>query len=114
MSGRVQASEQDAAAARVLAGAADRNVHALGGELREFRSDTAANFKALRASSTASFNAMREDLVDLRNHVDQESTMVDRGFTEIRGRFDAMAAGQRQIVDLLQSIITNPGTEADG
>ena len=113
LSGRVQASEQDAAAARVLAGAADRDVGALSGELRDFRADTrdfradtAANFDALRASTTASFNALREDFVDLRDH-------VDRGFSEIRGKLDATAAGQQQIVDLLQSFTRNPGSEAD-
>ena len=128
LSGRVQASEQDAAAARVLAGAADRDVGALSGELRDFRSDTAANFKALRASTTASFNAIREDFVDVRNqmgqgfakvdqefaNINQEFAKVDRGFTEIRGKFDATAAGQQQIVDLLQTFIKNPGSEADG
>ena len=128
LSGRVQASEQDAAAARVLAGAADRDVGALSGELRDFRSDTAANFKALRASTTASFNAIREDFVDVRNQmgqgfakvdqefakINQEFAKVDRGFTEIRGKFDATAAGQQQIVDLLQTFIKNPCSEADG
>ena len=39
LAGRVQASEQDAAAARVLAGAADRDVCALSGELRDFRAE---------------------------------------------------------------------------
>ena len=63
LASRVQASEQDAAAARVLAGAADRDVGALGKVLRDFRTDTAANFDALRASTTASFNALREDFV---------------------------------------------------
>ena len=128
LSGRVQASEQDAAATRVLAGAADRDVGALSGELRDFRSDTAANFKALRASTTASFNAIREDFVDVRNQmgqgfakvdqefakINQEFAKVDRGFTEIRGKFDATAAGQQKIVDLLQTFIKNPGSEADG
>jgi hypothetical protein len=112
LSGRVQANEQDAAAARVLAGAADRDVGALGGELRDFRADTAANFTALRASTTASFNALREDFVDLRSHMDQGFAKVDRGFTELRGKLDATAAGQQQIVDLLQSISGNPGSEA--
>ena len=100
-------------AARVLAGAADRDVGPLSGELRDFRADTrdfradtAANFDALRASTTASFNALREDFVDLRDH-------VDRGFSEIRGKLDATAAGQQQIVDLLQSFTRNPGSEAD-
>ena len=55
-----------------------------------------------RRATTASFNALREDFVDLRTH-------VDNGFTEMRGKFDVMAAGQQQIVDLLQSIVTDQG-----
>lgn len=91
LTGRVQASEQDAAAARVLAGAADRDVSEFRGELRDFRQST-----------TASFNALRQDFVDLRTH-------VDNGFTEMRGKFDVMAAGQQQIVDLLQTIVPDQG-----
>ncbi|MDT5095880.1 MAG: hypothetical protein QOH60_5243 [Mycobacterium sp.] len=127
LAGRVQASEQDAAAARVLAGAADRDVGALSGELRDFRADTAANFAALRSSTTASFNALRDDFVDLRVHMDQEFAKVDqefakinqefvkldRGFMEVRGKLDATAAGQQQIVDLLQSFTGNQGSEGD-
>lgn len=37
LTGRVRASEHDAAAARVLAGAADRDVTEIRDELREFR-----------------------------------------------------------------------------
>ena len=58
LTGRVQGTEQDAAAARVLAGAADRDVSELRGEIRDFRRAT-----------TASFNAMRQDFVDLRHDV---------------------------------------------
>ena len=83
----MRATEHDAAAARVLAGGADRDVGEIRGELRDFRQAT-----------TASFNAMRQDFVDLRDQ-------VDRGFAEMRGKLDATAAGQRQIVDLLQTII---------
>jgi len=125
--------------------ALERDVGALSGQLRDFRADTAVNFEALRASTTASFNALREDFVDLRSHMDQgfakvdqefakvdqefakvdqefakinqefakvdrefakinrEFAKVDRGFTEMRGKLDAAAAGQQQIVDLLQS-----------
>lgn len=86
LTGRVRASEQDAAAARVLAGAADRDVTEFRDELRDFRRAT-----------TASFNALREDHTDLRRH-------VDNGFTEIRGRLDAAAAGQQHIVDLLERL----------
>ncbi len=50
---RVRASEQDAAAARVLAGAADRDVSEFRDELRDFRRAT-----------VSSFNAMREDFTD--------------------------------------------------
>ena len=91
LTGRVHASEQDAAAARVLAGAADRDVSEFRGEIRDFRRAT-----------TASFNALRQDFVDLRTH-------VDNGFTEMRGKFDVMASGQQQIVDLLQTIVTDQG-----
>ena len=89
LTGRVRATEHDAAAARVLAGAADRDVGEIRGELRDFRQATAA-----------SFNALRQDFVDLREH-------VDRGFAEMRGEFDAAAGGQQQIVDLLQSVIAD-------
>jgi hypothetical protein len=61
------------------------------GEIRDFRGAT-----------TASFNALRQDFVDLRTH-------VDNGFTEMRGKFDVMAAGQDQIVELLQTIVTDQG-----
>jgi hypothetical protein len=91
LAGRVQSSEQDAAAARVLAGAADRDVSEFRGEIRDFRRAT-----------TASFHALRQDFVDIRTH-------VDNGFTEMRGKFDVMAAGQDQIVELLQTITTDQG-----
>ncbi len=108
LDGRVRASEHDAAAARVLAGAADRDVTQFHGELRDFRQAT-----------VASFNAMREDMTDLRTEmragftrVDQHLDLVDRhldqvdsGFIGIRGKLDAAAAGQQQIVDILQRLI---------
>jgi chromosome segregation ATPase len=93
LAARVQSSEQDAAAARVLAGAADRDVSEFRGEIRDFR----------RATS-ASFNARRQDFVDLRHDISDLRNDVDDGFVEMRGKFDGMAAGQQQIVDLLQSI----------
>jgi hypothetical protein len=89
---RVRHSEHDATAARVLAGGADRDVEQIRGEIRDFRQAT-----------TASFNAMRADQNDLREH-------VDRGFAEMRGRLDAAAAGQQQIVDLLGTLIDQRDT----
>jgi len=99
---RVRASERDAAAARVLAGAADRDVSEIRGERRDFRTAT-----------TASFNALREDLTDLRSRVDtgfarivDAFARVDNGFIEVRGKLDATATGQQQIVTLLERLIT--------
>lgn len=89
---RVRVSEQDAAAARVLAGGADRDVTEFRTEIRDFRQAT-----------TSSFNAMREDLADLRKH-------VDGGFTEMRGKLDATAAGQQQIVGLLNRLLGEDDT----
>ena len=94
LTAKVQVTQQDAAAARVLAGAADRDVSEIRGELRDFRNAT-----------TASFNALRQDFVDLREHVDRKFEQVDQGFMEMRGRFDAAAAGQQRIVDLLTTIM---------
>lgn len=90
--GRLRATEQDAAAARVLAGAADRDVTEIRAEIRDFRNAT-----------TASFNALREDFGDLRGH-------VDRGFAEMRGKFDATASGQQYIADLIQRLIEDKAT----
>ncbi|MCW1959339.1 MAG: hypothetical protein KIH64_012505 [Mycobacterium sp.] len=91
---RLRAVEQDAAAARVLAGAADRDVGEIRAEIRDFRQATAT-----------SFNALRADFVDLRSHVDRRFEQVDRGFAEMRGRLDATAAGQQRIVELIESVI---------
>lgn len=107
---RVRGSEQDAAAARVLAGAADRDVTEFRDELRDFRRATTANL-----------SAVREDLIDLRgyvdtrfsqiderfNQVDARFNQVDNGFIGIRGRLDAAAAGQQQIVELLERLIAD-------
>jgi hypothetical protein len=84
---RVRRSEHDAAAARVLAGGADRDVTEMATEIRGFREQ-----------NTRVLNAMREDLTDLRS-------LVDDGFTEMRGKLDAAAAGQQQIVGLLNGLI---------
>src|SRR5262249_27894354 len=90
----VRRARQDAAAARLLAGEADRDVTEIRAEIRDFRRAT-----------TASFNVMREDFTDLRNDFTGLRNHVDNGFIEIRGRLDAAAAGQQQIVTLLNRLI---------
>ena len=87
---RVRHNQQDAAAARVLAGGADRDVTEFRREGREFREQ---NNRVL--------NAMREDLTDLRSRVDSLGSRVDSGFAEMRGKLDAAAAGQEQIAGML-------------
>ncbi len=94
LTARVGRSERDAAAARVLAGGADRDVAEIRTEIREFRDQ---NNRAL--------SALRADLVDLREHVDRGFAEVDRGFAEVRSRLDSTAAGQQQIVTLLDTLI---------
>ena len=101
LTAKVQVTQQDAAAARVLAGAADRDVSEIRGELRDFRNATTANFNAMRQD----FVDLRQDFADLREHVDRKFEQVDQGFMEMRGRFDAAAAGQQQIVDMLTTIL---------
>ena len=82
--GRVRASEHDAAAARVLAGAADRDVEEMRDEIRGFRRATIAGL-----------NAQRADFADLRQ--------------EIRTKLDLTAAGQQKIVELLDGLIEGQG-----
>jgi flagellar motor switch protein FliG len=91
---RVRHSEQDAAAARVLAGGADRDVNEIPSEIRDFRQAT-----------TSAFNAMREDFTDLR-------TKVNDGFIEMRGKLAAAAAGQQQVVTLLHTLIGEQDDQA--
>lgn len=105
---RLRVTEQDAAAARVLAGAADRDVSEIRAEIRDFRQATTTSFNALRQD----FVDLRQDFVDFRTHVDRRFEQVDqgfaemdRGFMEMRGKFDATAAGQQRIVELIESLI---------
>lgn len=91
---RIRATEQDATAARVLAGAADRDVTEIRGEIREFREQ-----------NTRVLNAMRDDLTDLRTEMRSKFDQVDQGFLEVRGKLDQTAAGQERIVALLNTII---------
>ncbi|RZS43250.1 hypothetical protein EV193_102229 [Herbihabitans rhizosphaerae] len=102
LSKQVRTSQHDAAAARVLAGGADRDVAEIRTEIRDFRKAT-----------TASFNAMREDMTDFRRDVEVRFGQVDQGFAEMRGKLDATAAGQQQIVTLLDTLIAHEKDKPD-
>ena len=58
-----------------------------------------------RQATTSSFNAMREDVADLRTEVGDLRNYTENGFAEMRGKFDAAAASQQQIVDMLTTLI---------
>jgi hypothetical protein len=102
LSEKVRHTAHDAAAARVLAGGADRDVTEIRAEIRDFRQAT-----------TGSFNAMREDLNDLRGNLGDLRQETTNGFVEMRGKLDATAAGQQQIVALLNQVLGGPGESGD-
>jgi hypothetical protein len=90
---RLRRVEQDAAAARILAGGADRDVGELGREFREFRDQ---NNRVL--------NAMREDLTDLRGEmrrgfasVDERFAQVDRNFAQVDRNFERVNRNFEQV-----------------
>ena len=57
---------------------------------------------------------VRFDAMDQRfAEVGMEFASIDRGFTEMRGRLDAAAAGQQQIVGLLETLIDDQGKRPD-
>ncbi len=116
---RLERAEHDAAAARILAGGADRDVAEIRGDVRDLRTE----FREYRGQNNRVLNAMRADLADLREHVDrgfarvderfasvderfvrvdEQFTQVDRNFLAVRGMLDGVAAGQQLIVDILR------------
>jgi predicted nucleic acid-binding Zn-ribbon protein len=120
---RLGRAEQDAAAARVLAGGADRDVADLSGEVRDlrtefrgFQTEFRTEFRDYRDHNNRVLNAMREDLTDLRSRVDERFVQVDgrldrldQNVIGVRGVLDAQAAGQQQIIALLDGLIRRQG-----
>jgi len=119
LTAEVRATKQDAAAARVLARGADRDVSEFRGELRDFRQATTSSFNAMRADLTdvrTDLTDVRADLTDLRQHVDtgfaEIRTEMRSGFAQVRGALDASAAGHQQIAGLLNTLIAQQGESA--
>lgn len=98
----VQAAREDAAAARHLAAANDRDVADLHTDLRAFRQAT-----------NASFNAMRADFTDLRTEFGELRTEFGELRTEMRAGFATAAAGQQHVVTLLTTLLERdpPGSD---
>ena len=83
----------DAAAARHLAAARDRDLADLGVKVDANR---------------AAINALG---VQTAGRFDQLESEVRTGFAEMRGKLDQTAAGQQQIVDLLTGLISGQGDQ---
>jgi hypothetical protein len=85
---RMEVVAADAAAARHLAAARDRDIADLGVKVDANR----AAINGLGVQTSARF--------------DQLENEVRTGFAEMRGKFDQTAAGQQRIVDLLTGLIS--------
>lgn len=116
---RLQRSEKDAATARVLAGGADRDTSELRIELREFREQnmrlhnaTRSDIADIRGDITGirgGITDIRGDITDIRGELGQLNGRVDTLTLEMRSKFDMLAAGQQQIVNLITLAIDDKG-----
>src|SRR5690349_11632153 len=84
LAGETQAARDDAAAARHLAAANDRDVAEIAAELRDFRQATITGFNAMRSDFTDLQAELRSGLADVRAE-------MGAGFAEVRGRLDGTA-----------------------
>lgn len=105
---RVEEVAADAAAARHLAAARDRDLSGLGIKVDAHRQA----ITALGVQTAAGFDGVRTRFDEVRTRLDRvergldevraEFDRVDRGFAEMRGRFDQTAGGMARIVELLE------------
>lgn len=77
------------------------NLEALRDELRDFRRATVTTFNAMREDIVS----MRQDMDSMREYMYAMREDMDNGFIEMRTKFDAAAAGQQQMVKLLEGLI---------
>jgi chromosome segregation ATPase len=110
---RVRSNAQDAAAARVLAGGADRDVHEVRDELRDFRRAVTSSFNAMREEMNSKFDEVDRRFAEVHDRFAEVHDKMDNGFAEVRGRLDATAAGQQQIVTMLNVLIAREGDQPD-
>jgi hypothetical protein len=90
---RMEEVAADAAAARHLAAARDRDLADLGIKVDANRSA----INALGVQTAARFDRLEDEMRS--------------GFTEMRGKLDQSAAGQQQIVELLTGLIAGQGDQ---
>lgn len=87
----------DAAAARHLAAAGDRDLADLGVRVDAHR----ATINGLGVQTAARFDGVEQRLTELGERVMDLQDTAEAGFTEVRGKLDQTAAGLQRIVDLL-------------
>lgn len=109
---RIEEVAADATAARHLAAARDRDLADLGVKVDANRSvinalgeQTAARFTRLEERIDSVRSEMRSGFAEVHNRFAE----VDNGFAEMRLRLDQAAAGQQQIVGLLNTLIDREG-----
>jgi hypothetical protein len=98
---RIEEVAADAAAARHLAAARDRDLADLGVKVDAHRSA----INALSEQTAARFTRLEQDVRSGFAEVHNRFAGVDNGFAEMRGKLDQAAAGQQQIVELLNTLI---------
>ena len=94
---RLEEVAADAAAARHLAAARDRDLADLTVKVDACRS----TINALGVQTAARFDLVDQRFDRLEQRVDSLENKVDTGFAEMRAKFDQSAAGMQQIVELL-------------
>jgi hypothetical protein len=104
---RVEEVAADAAAARHLAAARDRDLADLGLKVDANRSV----INGLGEQTAARFDRLEDRFDRLEQKVDTGFAEVGRGFAEMRGRLDQTAAGQQHIAQLLTTLINQEGEE---
>ena len=123
---RLRRVEEDAAAARILAGGADRDVGEIRTELRELRSemrsefvDVRAGMRSFRDQNNRVLSAMREDLTELRTDMDEGFRkmhegfrVIDDKFVELRGVLDGQAGWNQRLADMLEVLIRRQGDDS--
>ena len=118
---RLRRVEQDGDAARTLAAVADRDVGEIGSEFRTFRDQNNRVLSAMRADLVDMRDEMRSEITDLRTEMRSEFADVRAEmrseFTDVRAEmrqgFATAAAGQQQVLALLESLVPQSG-ESDG
>ena len=81
---QVRSTRQDAAAARILAGTADRDV---------------SDFKQTLNGHTKVQNAMRETQIEHGQRLDAIESKIDSGFTKINVSMEQMSRLLQQVID---------------